>query len=120
MRRCCCPHLSQEVLLRVLMKRRNRASGPEPGVHSDFLFVSFTEAAVIREADVFFQLWNLRCRRSNKITLTFIPLTVLFHRILVDNKYLKMIFCLSFCFISQLSHSKAWTFPTALIEISTS
>lgn len=114
-RRRCCPHLSQEVLLRVLVKRRNCASGPEPRVHSDFLFVSFAEAAVIREADVFFQLWYLRERRSNKITLTLIPLTVLFHRILAGNKYLKMkgfsflLLCL-FASGHSFSHSKAWKF----------
>lgn len=48
------PHLSQEVVLRVLVQRRNCASGPEPRVYSNILLISLAEAAIIREADVFF------------------------------------------------------------------
>lgn len=47
-------HLSQEVVLRVLVQRRNCAPGPEPRVYSNILLISLAKAAIIREADVFF------------------------------------------------------------------
>ena len=52
MERCCCSHLSQEVLLRILVKRRHRPRRPEPRIYSDIVFISFTKTAVIWDADV--------------------------------------------------------------------
>lgn len=60
------PHLSQEVLLRVLVQRRNCTSGPEPGVHRDLILVPLAEAAVVRQADVFLQLRDLTRHQSDK------------------------------------------------------
>lgn len=63
---CYC-HLSQEVLLRVLVERRHCTTRPKPGVNSNIVFISFAKAAIIREADIFLQLWYLRQHSSNKI-----------------------------------------------------
>lgn len=61
-------HLSQEVQLRVLVKRRHGTSGPKPRIYSYIVFISFAKAAIIGEADVFLQLRYLRQHQSNKIT----------------------------------------------------
>lgn len=61
----CYRHLSQEVLLRVMVKRRHCTCGPKPCVYCNIVFISFTKAAIIREADVFLQLWYLR-QHQNK------------------------------------------------------
>lgn len=41
-------HLSQEVVLGVLVQGRNGACGPEPGVYRNLLLISLAQAAVIR------------------------------------------------------------------------
>lgn len=53
-------NLSEEVLLRILVKRGHGASGTEPGVDGDLLLVPVAQAAVIGDADVLLQLRDLR------------------------------------------------------------
>lgn len=61
-------HLSQEVVLRVVVQRGDGACGPEPGVDRHLLLVSLPQAAVIGEADVCFQLGDLRRHPSGTST----------------------------------------------------
>lgn len=57
-------HLSQEVVLRVVVQRGDGACGPEPGVDRHLLLLSLPQAAVVGEADVCFQLGDLRWHPS--------------------------------------------------------
>jgi len=48
-----CSYLSQEVLLRILVKRRYCACRSKPCIDCNVIFVSFTETAIIWDADIF-------------------------------------------------------------------
>ena len=52
-------NLDQEVLLRVLMERRDGSLGTKPGVNGDLFFVPIAQATVVGDADVPLQLRDL-------------------------------------------------------------
>jgi hypothetical protein len=55
----CWTHLSQEVLLRILMKGGHCTSWPKPSIDCDVIFISLTKTTVVRDTDVVFQLGDL-------------------------------------------------------------
>lgn len=57
-------YLRQEVLLRVLVKRRHSPPGPEPRIYSDVVFISLTQTAIVRDADILPQLWDLSSKKK--------------------------------------------------------
>lgn len=52
-------NLSQKVLLGILMQRRDGSSWSKPSVNRDVVVISLSKATVVRDTDVFFQLWHL-------------------------------------------------------------
>lgn len=53
-------YLDQEVLLGVMMQRGDSSFGTKPGIDSDLFLFPIAQATVIGDADVLFQLWDLR------------------------------------------------------------
>lgn len=62
----CYRYLSQEVLLRVVVERRDGPAGAKPRIYSNVVFFAFAKAAVVGDADVFLQLGYLRQRPLEK------------------------------------------------------
>lgn len=52
-------NLGEEVLLGILMKGGDSSLGTKPGINSDLIFFPVTQAAVIGDANVLLQLWDL-------------------------------------------------------------
>lgn len=61
------PNLDQEVLLGIMMEWGDSARWPKPGIDGDRLFLSITEAAVVRDADVLLQLRDLKQSRHERL-----------------------------------------------------